>query len=144
MVAVLRFQFGEWWKDPLYCIAGGMDTLPKAFLKKNSHGWNDGVELSKQIKFGIRVEKVLQKIEFEGTKVIIDGTNVASGTSEKYTGDAVILAVPLRVLRQIDVPLSLQKQKAIAGINDEAATRILLQCKTRFWQKEVCRLKHTL
>ena len=139
LVAVLRFQFGGWWKDPLFCMADGMDTLPKSFLQKNTHGWNKTVDLSKHIKFGIRVEKVSVISDFADKKVTIEGTNVAMGTTNKYTGDAVFLCVPLHVLRQIDVPLSLKKQQAIAGISYEASTKILLQCKTRFWQKEVGR-----
>ena len=118
-------------------MADGMDTLPKTFLEKNTYGWNKDVHLSKQIKFGVQVERVFETDNSSGKSVTVEATNVVSGKKEEHIGDAVILTVPLHILREMDVPLSIDQQKAVAGLSYHAATKIFLQCKTRFWQKEV-------
>ncbi|XP_045165408.2 putative L-amino-acid oxidase YobN [Mercenaria mercenaria] len=138
LVSYLREEIGEWYKDPLYTIASGMDCLPKAFVKKNDKGWNKDVDLSKNIIFGFMVQKVKNFKDGNGNeKVKVFGMNRISGQEEVFIGNAVILTIPLQMMRHIEMPLNLKQKKAIASISHGAATKIMLQCKTRFWQKEV-------
>ena len=130
LVSFLREDLGEWWKDPLYTPTYGMDTLPKSMVKKSTNGWNKNVNLSKNIVFGFRVNAV-DVLEDE-QKVRLSGVNTSSGVYQEYVGDAVIMTVPLNILRQIDIPsFDINQIKAMAS------TKIMLQCKTRFWQKDV-------
>ena len=135
---LLRDILGDWWKDPLNAPKHGMDEIPKAFIKKNRYGWNKMVDLSKNIKFGIRVEKVQEFYNLDSTKTVrVEGVNVFTIQKASFRGDAVILTTPLSILRQLDVPLSLTQKRGNAHINYDASTKIALQCKTRFWQNDV-------
>lgn len=117
----------------MYTPKEGMDTLPKAFVQKNDKGWNTAVELSKQIRFGFEVKKVVKS----KTGVLVSGINRVSGYTETIEGDAVILTSSINILRQLDIPFSIEQNKALASVSYMAATKIMLQCKTRFWQQEV-------
>ncbi|XP_053376963.1 putative L-amino-acid oxidase YobN [Mercenaria mercenaria] len=136
----LREDLGKWWQDPLKTPKLGMDTLPKAFTKKNENGWNLSVDLLKRIKFGIMVTKVenVEHVKDKKAKMVkVTGENMSTGHKETFEGDAVILTLPLPILRQLDIPFSIEKQKAISQISYAASTKIMLQCKKRFWQKDV-------
>ncbi|XP_045196150.2 L-amino acid oxidase-like [Mercenaria mercenaria] len=141
LATYLREDLGKWWADPLKTPKLGMDTLPKAFTKRNKNGWNPDVDLSKNIKFGIMVTKVENTEKYvkgkKVKKVIVTGNNASTGHVESVEGDAVILTLPLQILRQIDIPFSIEKQKALSQISYGASTKVMLQCKTRFWQKDV-------
>ncbi|XP_046333388.2 putative L-amino-acid oxidase YobN isoform X1 [Haliotis rufescens] len=132
LVEYLREIIGDWWKDPLSTPAEGLDTVAWAFMKKNTCGWNPDVNLSKDIQYGIKVLSV-ERVGDREVKVV--GQNVTSQQQHEFTGDAVILTVPLTVLRNMEVDLTIEKQRAIANVRYEASTKIFLQCKTRFWQK---------
>ncbi|KAH3873734.1 hypothetical protein DPMN_036971 [Dreissena polymorpha] len=114
-----------------------MTALAKGFLARNVGGWNKDVELSKNLHYGIKVEKIDQKPTCD--KLLLQGICKVTGQSDKtFDADAVFVTVPLNILRQMDVPiLSREKQQAIAGITYGASTRIMLQCKRRFWQDDV-------
>lgn len=58
LVEYLREIIGDWLKDPLSTPAAGMDTVAWAFMKKNTCGWNPDVNLSKDIRYGIKVLSV--------------------------------------------------------------------------------------
>ncbi|XP_048243567.1 putative L-amino-acid oxidase YobN isoform X2 [Haliotis rufescens] len=135
LVEYLRALLGEWWKDPLYTPTGGMEEIAKAFMRKNTTGWNPDVDLSKDIRYGIKVEAVEEVQQQHGEKIVrVTGRNDATKQPAEFTGDAVIITVPLTVLRQMKVPLTRQRQQAVEGIYYEASTKVLLQCRTRFWQ----------
>ncbi|XP_071102850.1 putative L-amino-acid oxidase YobN isoform X1 [Haliotis cracherodii] len=135
LVEYLRELLGQWWKDPLYTPTGGMEEIAKAFMRKNTTGWNPDVDLSKDIRYGIKVEAIEEVQQRNGEKIVrVTGRNDATKQSAEFTGDAVIITVPLTVLRQMKVPLTRPRQQAVEGIYYEASTKILLQCRTRFWQ----------
>ncbi|XP_053378315.1 putative L-amino-acid oxidase YobN [Mercenaria mercenaria] len=138
LVAYLREELGEWWKDPMYTPKFGMDEIPKSFVKKNKNGWNEDVYLSKNLKFGVMVQTV-ENIEEggRGRKVKVSGVNRTTGRAEVFEGDAVIFTLPLHILRQLEIPLTIDQRKALASVTYGASTKVMLQCKTRFWQKEV-------
>jgi monoamine oxidase len=55
---------------------------------------------------------------------------------DKIAADRAVLAIPFSTLKRIaiDPPFSAAKSQAIANLTYHAATRFLLQTKTRFWQ----------
>ncbi|MEW8544068.1 MAG: FAD-dependent oxidoreductase [Candidatus Thiodiazotropha sp.] len=130
---VLREELGGWCHDPLFTPTDGMDALPEAFMKPNNNGWNTDVDLSKNIIYGI----VVDTVKDNNNSVTVIGRDRATSNRIKITGDAVILTVPLQIIRQMNINLPIEMQKALANITYEAAAKMILQCKTRFWQKDV-------
>ena len=131
----LREELGEWWKDPMYTFTEGLSMLPLAFTEKNSHGWNKDVDLSKKIHFGFEVRSVHHPDD-ETVKIV--AYNRQTGKEREFIGNAVILTVPLNIMRQLDFnPILPQKYyKAMMNVNYAASTKIMLQCKTQFWEKK--------
>lgn len=64
----------------------------------------------------------------------VTGWDEVSGDSVTYTGDAVIITVPLPVLRQMNVPFSPEKHRAIAAAHYIPVNKIALRCRTSFWK----------
>ncbi|KAK3588182.1 hypothetical protein CHS0354_012244 [Potamilus streckersoni] len=135
MVEYLRDELGGWWQEELYTPEDGMSALLEAFIGPNKYGWNKNVELLNQINFGIRVQEV--ELMDTNDQVKVTGTNTQSGEHVCYQGDAVILALPLTILRQLKLPLEPKQQMALADITYEASTKVLLQFRKRFWQDSV-------
>src|SRR5260221_6409715 len=106
----------------LFKIQGGMDLLPKAMASGlgNIERYNSPV---------VRVNRT-------PTRLRVD---YQSGTQARsLTASHVIFAVPLTTLRQIEIQPRLSAPKE-RGINDASyanGTRILLQCRSRFWTAE--------
>lgn len=135
LATFMRESLGGWWKrGQLKAPVDGLDTLPKAFLEQNVKGWNKEVNLSRQIWFGFEVKKVEKHLD---GKILVTGRNTSTGEVKNLQGDAVIITTPLNILRQMDLPLSIDKIKASEGISYMASTKIMLQCKTRFWEKDI-------
>lgn len=110
-----------------------MDVLPQSFMQPNKVGWNYDVDLSRNIVFGFIVNTVCE----EPDRVVVSGMNSTTNEKVTYTGDAVILTLPLQILRQMNINFPVEKQKALANISYEASTKVVLQCKTRFWQSDI-------
>ena len=121
--SVLREDLGGW------CY----DALPKAFMSPNNSGWNTEVDLSKNIIYGI----VVDTIKDINNGVTVIGTDRATSNKIKVTDDAVILKVPLQILRQMNIDFPIEMQKPLANITYEASSKMILQCKNRFWQKDI-------
>jgi monoamine oxidase len=105
-----------------YKISGGNDLLPKAFAAK----------LSDSIRYGCAVVR----IEQDSKKVRAIATQV--GTHHTFEADRLICTVPFPVLRKVEVhpPFSEAKRKAIAELAYDTSTRVILQCRTRYWEKD--------
>jgi monoamine oxidase len=105
-----------------YKISGGNDLLPKAFA----------AELRKEILYGSPVVRIEQ--DSEKVRAIA----VQSGTYHTFEADRLICTVPFPVLRRVEVqpPFSEAKRKAIAELQYDTITRVVLQCRTRFWEKD--------
>ncbi|OQB27192.1 MAG: Flavin-dependent L-tryptophan oxidase RebO precursor [Chloroflexi bacterium ADurb.Bin180] len=103
-------------------IEGGMDRLPAAFLP----------ELGERVLFGAQVYSLAQSEE--GVKVFY---RTESGPGE-IAGDYGVIAVPFPVLRHIEVqqPFSTGKQRAIRELHYDASTKVLAQCRRRFWEED--------
>jgi monoamine oxidase len=59
------------------------------------------------------------------------------GPVESFDADYAIVAIPLSAARfgSFDPPLSFPKRRAITELHQDAATKVLLEFKTRFWEQ---------
>jgi monoamine oxidase len=118
----LRENWYESHETTRYKIDGGNDLLPKAFAAK----------LRDKIRYGAAVVR----IEQDSDKVRV--TAIQAGTHHTFEAERIICTVPFPALRKVEVqrPFSEQKRKAIAELAYDTITRVILQCRTRFWEKE--------
>jgi monoamine oxidase len=106
----------------LYKIQGGMDLLPKAMASA----------LGSIVRYNAPVVRVSRsparlRVDYE-----------SSAQVRSVTASHVIFAVPMTTLRQIEILPRLSPRKE-RGINEAAyanGTRILLQCRSRFWMAQ--------
>ncbi len=107
-----------------YKIDGGNDLLPKAFAER----------LKEKIHYGSPVVR----IEQDSTRV--RAIAVQSGKHRTFEADRLICAVPFPALRRVEVapPFSEHMRKAIAELRYDTVTRVILQCRSRFWEKDGC------
>lgn len=109
-----------------YEIIGGNDRLPYAFLP----------QLSENIYFNQKMRRI-EQIDSQVTIHSVD-----TKTSQKYstTGDLAIITIPFSLLNFVEVTphdlFSYNKYKAIRQMHYVASTKIGLQFRTRFWEKE--------
>lgn len=123
---LLAEELGGYYRD-LIEIDGGMDRLPFAFLP----------ELKDDIRFGARMSAINQEMDEEGTNVVIRYRTAGGEFVER--GAFAIITVPFPVLRHVEVmghPFSYEKQRAIRQLHYDAAAKILMQFKRRFWETD--------
>jgi monoamine oxidase len=119
------YNLREFWYDShstiRYKIAGGNDLLPKAFATK----------LREKIRYGSAVVR----IEQDSNKVRAIATE--SRAHHAFEADRLICTVPFPVLRRVEVypPFSDLRRRAIAELQYDPITRVILQCRTRYWEK---------
>ena len=125
-------------RDPMHTFEGGMISLPRAFMQQGSAG------LYEEVRFGATAWKV----EYQGNRVSVHYTTDASlGTlpvarslahHNVIRGDVAIITLPLNIIRQLTFqpPLNSSISGSIADVYYCPSTKIMLQCKERFWQKE--------
>lgn len=148
LVQYLRDQLGQWWSPHMHCIQGGMSLLPEAFTEPNEgRGWNPNVHLHQKIDFNRTVKEIVytfHESKPEENHVVVKGYFSNSRHPFQVEGDAIIVATPINILRQIrytpsDTATQSPPQsfhKAIEGIFTGASTKLFIQTKTRFWEKE--------
>jgi len=108
--------------DDLVEIDGGSDLLPRAFLS----------ELAQRIRFGARMVALEQSQDCATVHLR------TLANRESVSGDYVIVTTPLPTLRHVEVltPFSRAKQQAIREVHYDASTKVLLQCRRRFWEED--------
>ena len=151
LVVILRDQLGKWWSPHMHCIEDGMHKLPEAFIKERESPWPDHtkINLDEKITYHVKVDEIIYTAtnphDFQNLKVKVKGKYVSSAQPFEIEGDAVIITAPLNIVRQIQfVPAegttSAKKltdmYKALEDIFQSPATKIMLQYKERFWEKE--------
>ena len=147
LVQYLRDQLGKWFTSNMHCIQGGMSLLPEAFTEPNKGGWNSKVHLYQKIEFNRTVREITYTFHLEEpdkNHVVVKGYFSNSRQPFQVEGDAIIVATPINILRQIKyTPSDTATQsppqsfhKAIEGIFTGPATKLFIQTKTRFWEKE--------
>jgi monoamine oxidase len=106
----------------LFEIDGGMDRLPQAFLPA----------LAPHIRFGARM------LAFDQSDHAVRVHYQTVGGRFSDTGDYLIVTVPFPALRHVEAikPLSLDLQRAIRQLRYNAATKILMQFRRRFWEDD--------
>ena len=104
-----------------YKIHGGMDQLPRAMARA----------------LGAIVRYNAEVVRIEQTDGSVELGYVERGRKKTVRASRVILAIPFSTLRQVEVrpAFSSRKAAAIADLPYFPATRLLLQCRTSFWQE---------
>ena len=120
-IDIIRPEIGGSFEQ-LVEIDGGSDLLPRAFLPT----------LASRIRFGARMV-ALEQAPNSATVHIRTLAN-----RESLTGDYVILTTPLPTLRHVEVltPFTRAKQQVIREVHYDASTKVLLQCRRRFWEED--------
>ncbi|HMB91298.1 MAG TPA: NAD(P)/FAD-dependent oxidoreductase, partial [Rhodothermales bacterium] len=105
---------------PLEEIVGGMDLLPTKLAKK-VHG--SRIHLNSPVR-AIRATD-------DGVSLSIE----QNGKVTHHNADFVLCTIPFSVLRHLQIDgISLGKRKAIRNLSYASASKVLLHCKTRFWE----------
>jgi monoamine oxidase len=113
-------------------ITGGMDQFPQAFLPILK-------EANAPIVMGQRLIAIDQSAG-AGVTLVFEPDTAGSGPRAEQIApvqaDAVIVTVPFPGFRYVRVtpPLSHDKRKAVRELHYDAATKIMLQFRTRFWE----------
>jgi len=147
---VLDNAFIESWKDAFLSsqsggkaagmqqLMNGMETIPYAFL-------NPALEdnLKDDIRYGAKVEAVNYNAQGgKGEKAEVVYITKGNQTYSE-SGDYVIFTIPFTAQRllKINEPFSIKKMNAIREVRYVEVTKILLQFKTRWWEKYLSKLK---
>jgi monoamine oxidase len=108
-----------------YQITGGNDQLPKAFTS----------QLKDDIHYGQKVKKIVQhnnQVTIHSVHKILEPFQI--------TGDLAIVTIPFSVLQFVEVEpvnsFSHEKWKAIRELHYVGSTKIGIQFKNRFWERE--------
>jgi len=115
-------------------LKNGMDTFPRAFLEQHDPKVHN--DLRRCIRFGAKVTKVQMTSGEKGPK-IISTYKSAAFCENQVEGDFVIFAVPYNIQRLIQTRprFSPAKQEAIETVRYVESTIVMLQFKTRWWEK---------
>ncbi|XP_054833330.1 L-amino-acid oxidase-like [Eublepharis macularius] len=105
-------------------ITGGFDQLPKAFFK----------EMPGIVRFNSTVQKVLQS----GKKVRVWFLQADKSVLSSLTADYVLITATAKATRLIEFlpPLSPTKAHALRSFHYASATKIVLACTEKFWEKD--------
>ena len=119
---VLREVASSLGSKQLYKIRGGSDLLPKAFARR----------LRDRIHYGAPVVKI--EHDTRGVRVVF----IQGGQQGMLAADYLVCALPFTVLRQIEVAprFSPEKEKAVQQLRYDSVTRVFLQSRQRFWERE--------
>jgi monoamine oxidase len=106
-----------------YRIRGGNDRLPRAFA----------LRLADKIRYGCPVVRIERGPDTAHRVLWSEGSGAQS-----LPADRVVVAVPFTLLRRIEVvpPFSDEKARAIAELSYGSSTKVFLQTRTRFWERE--------
>ena len=142
LVQYLRDQMGDWWSNNMHHIKGGMSQLPEKFAEAAT-----GEDHPFDIIFNVTVDE----IEFDSPEddlhkaVTLRGYYSTSGRRFTIVGNAVIVTTPVNILRQIKFlaaedtrSLPNHYYKATEDIWYGPSTKIMIQCKTKFWETKHC------
>jgi monoamine oxidase len=109
-----------------YEITGGMDRLPSSFLP--------------QLKDNILLNQKMMKISQYQNSVTIHCKHQLTGENFMINGNLAIVTIPFSTLRFVKIEpydsFSYYKRAAIRELNYMASTKIGIEFKSRFWEKE--------
>ncbi|MDT3396593.1 FAD-dependent oxidoreductase [Streptomyces sp. B1866] len=112
---------------------GGTQTLTDALAKPLADVIHMNRRMTRlvQTRSGVRIETTAES----GTEDSCDGAPQAP--RETFTGDYAIVTVPFSALRfcEFEPLLSYPKRRAVTELHYDSATKVLLEFKTRFWER---------
>jgi monoamine oxidase len=108
-------------QTPMFQPVGGMDHIAKALAARVPH-----------IRYGAEV----QAIEQPAGRVRVKYRDVASGTTHVIEGAYCVSALPLTIMRKLELDVAPEMKLAIGAVNYATAGKIGLQFKRRFWEED--------
>jgi monoamine oxidase len=107
-----------------YRIRGGNDRLPRAFA----------LRLADKIRYGCPVVRI-ERSDDAALRVVF---REPAGGHQSLSADRVVVAVPFTRLRRMEIvpPFSDGKGRAIRELSYTSSSKVFLQTRTRFWEKE--------
>jgi monoamine oxidase len=125
-------------------IVGGTDLLPSTLVKTSRLIEDGNLELNREVTSisleGDRVRLGVQKVETRKVKTDegeVWGVIKVEPPKEEVA-DYVICTIPFSVLRGMKLEkLSHHKMSAIRNLHYESSTKVLLNCKERFWESQL-------
>ena len=151
LVQYLRDQLAEWWSPHMHRLEGGMSMLTESFIAKRAlPDWeNRTIHLQEKITFNSTVNEIWYGADDhddpDTQTVTVKGYYTSSERPFKVRGDAVIITVPLHLIRHIKFIAKkkttppeqlIEMYKAIEDIWQGPATKIMIQCSDRFWENQ--------
>ena len=138
LVIFLRDELGLWWSDNMHHIEGGMERIPQGLLLTTDEG---GVTLENKVVYNVTVQKIEYKYDGTPDATKVTAYHSKSGQTFEYDCDAVIITVPLHVIRQIEFingtsendSFPNQFHQAVEDIWYGPSTKIMIQSKRKFW-----------
>lgn len=109
------------YQTTLFQPVGGMDRIAMALYR----------EVAPRVQFGAKVTAIAQD-ESGVTVSYVD----ASGATRQARAEACLCTLPLSILSQIETQVSAPMQAAIDAVPYEAAVKVGLQFKRRFWEED--------
>jgi monoamine oxidase len=114
-------------------LEGGTASLTDALAKPLKDVIRLGRRMTKltQTAHGVRIDTTAES----GTEESCDGAPQAP--RESFEGDYAIVTVPFSALRfcEFEPLLSYPKRRAVTELHYDSATKVLLEFKTRFWER---------
>ena len=117
----------------MHTLEGGLSSLPWAFMNNTRN-----VELQTKIKFGMFVTSVKYESATRPKIAVTARNDSFSQQVSTIEGDVAIITLPLNIVRQLTFtpPLEPAFSDALMHITYGPSTKILLQCKERFWEEQ--------
>ena len=148
LVEFLRETMGHWWSPNMHTIKGGMSKFTKAFKRELKGHFKMRFTVT-EIVYESPSDDLQKKVRVKGFHERKNGMKV----TETIEGHAVIVTAPINILRQLKFstvtdstqqqsphkstsPMPIKFYKAIEDIWYGPSSKIMLQCKTRFWETE--------
>jgi monoamine oxidase len=102
-------------------IKGGMDVLPKTLAAR----------LTAKIHYGAAVVRIEQDAKRATVKF------VKNGSAQTMSAEVVLCTIPFSILRRLELPaLSSRRKDLIKRTHYDDVSRVYLQTKERFWEKQ--------
>ncbi|WP_405978176.1 flavin monoamine oxidase family protein [Streptomyces sp. NBC_00158] len=114
-------------------LEGGMDVLTSAMAAPLKNDIRMGRRMTRlvQSESGVRIETAAES----GDEESCDGA--PTGPVQSFEGDYAIVTIPFSALRfcSVEPLMSYPKRRAVADLHYAPATKVLLEFKSRFWEK---------
>ncbi|MEL6363413.1 MAG: FAD-dependent oxidoreductase [Pseudomonadota bacterium] len=122
-IVLSTYDFHEW-QATLMQPVGGMDQIPKAFLRN----------ITSPVAFGFEARSMTQTDD----KVVVGGVDRASGEARTFEGDFVICTLPLPIVDKMETAFSPKVAKAVAAAAEywEPTSKMAWRAQRRFWEED--------